>query len=454
MKAFTLVTTLVSAAAAEKFVVGPDGWSKVLGLNLTQSEEQPQLIARQAAKGAASGAGKTTLKNRLPNIAGAKSVKIRYGPFTVRGGGPNGGEGMIWNQPTPSITKPCSDCTILGMNAGLEYLDGKDANTDTKMWLHHMVLFNIGTGAWDATCTVFGLPHMIVASSPTSSERIFSSGNERTTVFFNPPWYNNTKSGYGYPVYSADRFGLITDLMNMNPGAKTVYLTMYYDFLDGHPKEWAEIKPVWFDVAQCGTSEVPGGSANTRFDIKASAWTANFEGEILHAGGHLHDGGTAVDLLVDGKLVCKSEATYGSDEEALIRSRAAIEGKVYPLVKGAGAAPPAAEMKDVLQERQEPKGKGGAPAPAAKSGGGGGHSHGGGRHIIAMSICTENRAKVKDMPITTWGIKDLKKGQKWVLRATYDYNKHMGMKQGGTQKMSSVMGIAIMFVKTSTKRKA
>jgi hypothetical protein len=45
---------------------------------------------------------------------------------------------MIWNQPSPSITKPCSDCMILGMNAGLEYPDGKDANTDTGMWLHHV----------------------------------------------------------------------------------------------------------------------------------------------------------------------------------------------------------------------------------------------------------------------------------------------------------------------------
>jgi hypothetical protein len=50
-----------------------------------------------------------------------------------------------------------------------------------------MVLFNIGAGAWDATCTVFGLPHMIVGTVPASSERIFSSGNERTTVFFNQP---------------------------------------------------------------------------------------------------------------------------------------------------------------------------------------------------------------------------------------------------------------------------
>jgi hypothetical protein len=50
----------------------------------------------------------------------------------------NGGEGMIWNQPTPSIAKPCSSCMIVSMNAGLEYTDGKDANTDSLMWLHHV----------------------------------------------------------------------------------------------------------------------------------------------------------------------------------------------------------------------------------------------------------------------------------------------------------------------------
>jgi hypothetical protein len=45
---------------------------------------------------------------------------------------------MIWNQPNPSIDKPCQKCLILGMNAGLEYGDGGDANTDTMMWLHHV----------------------------------------------------------------------------------------------------------------------------------------------------------------------------------------------------------------------------------------------------------------------------------------------------------------------------
>lgn len=50
-----------------------------------------------------------------------------------------GGEGMVWNSPSPSIDKPCTGkCTIIGMNAGLEFADGTDANTDSKLWLHHV----------------------------------------------------------------------------------------------------------------------------------------------------------------------------------------------------------------------------------------------------------------------------------------------------------------------------
>jgi hypothetical protein len=85
MKASTLVLTLLSVAdfaAAIKFVIGPPGWAQGLGFNVTEQPEEHQLKARQA-----SGGGKTVLKNRLPNIPNAKSVKVRYGPFTVQGGG-------------------------------------------------------------------------------------------------------------------------------------------------------------------------------------------------------------------------------------------------------------------------------------------------------------------------------------------------------------------------------
>jgi hypothetical protein len=89
MKTSTLFISILSAAdivAAEKFVVGPPGWAQSIGLNVTEPEHHPQLIARQAKMGG--GSGRTvSLRNRTPHIKGSKSVKIRYGPFTVRGGG-------------------------------------------------------------------------------------------------------------------------------------------------------------------------------------------------------------------------------------------------------------------------------------------------------------------------------------------------------------------------------
>ena len=55
--------------------------------------------------------------------------------------------------------------------------------------------------------------------------------------------------------------------MNMNTAAKQVYMTIYYDYVDGHPSHMEEVKPVWLDAAQCGTSEIGGRSAGAKFDF-------------------------------------------------------------------------------------------------------------------------------------------------------------------------------------------
>jgi hypothetical protein len=71
--------------------------------------------------------------------------------------------------------------------------------------------------------------------------------------------------------------------MNMNMEDKTVYLTMTYELLEGAlPKGWKDIKPVWFDAAQCGTSEVSppqqsGKFVVTRFvNISSNKFHASF----------------------------------------------------------------------------------------------------------------------------------------------------------------------------------
>jgi hypothetical protein len=85
---------------------------------------------------------KVELASRTAQVPNAKTVKIRYGPYKV----PNmskksitGESGTLYNYPHVSVEKPFTgEGVLFGISAGLEYPDGKDANTNSGMWLHHV----------------------------------------------------------------------------------------------------------------------------------------------------------------------------------------------------------------------------------------------------------------------------------------------------------------------------
>lgn len=66
----------------------------------------------------------------------------RYGPYSVPNMGTknvqSGEYGALSNFPDLTAEKPCEECTIIKMEAGLEYPNGTDANIDSGMWLHHV----------------------------------------------------------------------------------------------------------------------------------------------------------------------------------------------------------------------------------------------------------------------------------------------------------------------------
>ena len=50
----------------------------------------------------------------------------------------SGEYGALFNFPDFTPEKPCEECTIVKMEAGLEYPNATDANIDSGMWLHHV----------------------------------------------------------------------------------------------------------------------------------------------------------------------------------------------------------------------------------------------------------------------------------------------------------------------------
>jgi hypothetical protein len=126
--------------------------------------------------------------------------------------------GALWNCGDAEIEKPCEECTLLGLVAGLEYPNGTNANIDSGMWMHHMVAFTVGPGRWDPTCIQepTSLPHFGVGTKPSESERSFSSGNERTPLSLvnRKEFLNGEKMGYH--LRKEDHYRFIVDLMNVS----------------------------------------------------------------------------------------------------------------------------------------------------------------------------------------------------------------------------------------------
>ena len=114
------------------------------------------------------------------------------------------------------------------------------------------------------------------------------------------------------------------------------------------------------------------------------------------SGGHLHDGGTVLNIYKNQEVICASKAQYG---------------------RGGGHA----HGRTVAERRSLSKRQGNGPSVDGKE------------HISQMSTCVMmGPVKASD---NIW------------IDAEYDFNKHTGM-QSKTGAFTEVMGIAIMYIAT------
>jgi hypothetical protein len=96
----------------------------------------------------------------------SERVKIRYGPFTVPEMSVNNG---MKDFTVDGAQKPCTDCLVTWIQAGLEYPNGTVANANTGLWLHHTVFSNTQRTA-------------IICPQESIGDDFFASGNERTAA--------------------------------------------------------------------------------------------------------------------------------------------------------------------------------------------------------------------------------------------------------------------------------
>jgi hypothetical protein len=224
-------------------------------------------------------------------------AEVLYGPFPLPA--VDSGGQAHYNRIMPALPAPCVNCMVTMMSPDLVYADGSSANLSTGPMLHHTVLFD--PMREDPTCSrsngggavgMFG-------------HRVFASGNERTTMIM--------PDGYAMPVRSPWWAGIF-EIMNHAQLPKLVFFRLTVRYLPMDDPSVKPVTPIWMDVDNCGDSQfaVPKGRS-----VSTWKWTSTLTGRIVAAGGHVHDGGTAITLrnASRGARMCTSHAAYGTKPE-------------------------------------------------------------------------------------------------------------------------------------------
>lgn len=224
--------------------------------------------------------------------SGSIRTTLSYGPIPVSPAtaqGPGYGGGFL-----PATPMPCTHCYVTGVEIDLVYADGRTANLDTGVMLHHMVVFN--SGRPDATCG----PDTGVGSL---GERFFAAGNERTG--------GTMPAGFGYHL-GHDPVRSLVEIMNHAAEPKTVFLETTVTHVPDSEPGMHPVRPVWIDQNNCASSQysAPAGPSH-----QVARWTSTLTGRVIAAGGHVHDGGlrTALSNETSGQHLCTSHAGYGTD---------------------------------------------------------------------------------------------------------------------------------------------
>ncbi|EMC95003.1 hypothetical protein BAUCODRAFT_521522 [Baudoinia panamericana UAMH 10762] len=229
----------------------------------------------------------------------SQRIEVTYGTYTVPPRSEDDGMMHFRGRFSP----PCTDCLVTSMLADIRYPNDTVADASTGMWMHHVVFVNLNRS--DSTC-----PEIL-----PSQQRFFASGNERTEVDLTAGGANKL----GYAFNATDMLAMQGELMNLLDEAQKVVVSVTWEFIDRSSAIAAgfrEVVPYWLDVGGCGNSDKPA-LPDQAFEYGSPRLHVRAYGEIAFVGGHLHDGGTHIDMLRDDKVICTMRAAYGKADASV-----------------------------------------------------------------------------------------------------------------------------------------
>jgi hypothetical protein len=101
--------------------------------------------------------------------------------------------------------------------------------------------------------------------------------------------------------------------MNETEDLHNTVVTIIYEYIPSILQSFTQVIPIWLDInSNCSSNSEEPVFNNTIFNYTMyPCWKADFEGHVTCIVGHLHDGGTYLEVLKNGNPVCNCVAAYG-----------------------------------------------------------------------------------------------------------------------------------------------
>jgi len=276
--------------------------------------------------GAANVAGVVKLQPAIRSTA--QRTLTKFGPYTLNGAKGGGGAsigGMGMGDSTLagqsymlSIGKGfCNDngpCTVLGGKVGVMFEDGTAATPAKGVYIHHVLTSDRTKKVpmWLSACdSPTKAATSISAMGGTGFIGTGEDAGEQTYLYTTADGKANT----GFHMEKADKFLANVQLVNYNKESKKVYITYDLEFVPG--KVGMNTQGLLISVTQCRGGQIKL-SQTAPTNTTSGKFTVMHDGQIISARGHLHDGGTRMDLFINGKYQCSSQANYGGDKNTAV----------------------------------------------------------------------------------------------------------------------------------------
>ncbi|KAF2671725.1 hypothetical protein BT63DRAFT_452228 [Microthyrium microscopicum] len=213
-------------------------------------------------------------------LDGAKRKEVLYGPWNLKAG-------KTLSKFEMSAKSPCEeqDCIVTAMQYTSRYDNGTEILTSDGIWMHHCVM-----SSYDR----------MTSMTPLGPQILWAGGNERPTLRLN--------TRYKYGIDWPSNVNFLLEYMSAVKQDVNVSLAVTYEYIPKSSPEAENYRDSYLMWNSVGTPRYQNGSYAQ--DNKNLQYTVPESGVLLQAMGHMHDGGTRVELYINDKLACSSKMFY------------------------------------------------------------------------------------------------------------------------------------------------